>query len=58
MTGVHFYNGSIISVVGNSTLEIMELLSVQKKSHMTYNEKRPNNSLERLIWNYLRIPQI
>ncbi|VLI79316.1 IS1167, transposase [Streptococcus pneumoniae] len=24
---------------------------VEKKSHMTYNEKRPNNSLERFIWN-------
>ncbi|VOA38306.1 IS1167 transposase [Streptococcus pneumoniae] len=24
---------------------------VEKKSHMTYNEKRQNNSLERIIWN-------
>ncbi|SNJ36766.1 transposase [Streptococcus pneumoniae] len=23
----------------------------EKKSHMTYNEKRQNNSLERIIWN-------
>ncbi|KXV83635.1 transposase [Streptococcus pneumoniae] len=24
---------------------------VEKKSHMTYNEKRQNNSLEKIIWN-------
>ncbi|VSS28130.1 adenylosuccinate lyase [Streptococcus pneumoniae] len=24
---------------------------VEKKSHMTYNEKRQNNSLKRIIWN-------
>jgi len=36
--------GSIISVVGKSTVEIIEpFFSVEKKSHMTYNEKRRNS---------------
>ncbi len=49
--------GSIISVVGKSTLEMMGLFHADKKFHMTYNEKRQNNSLESIIWNTLRIPQ-
>lgn len=48
--------GSIISVVGNSTVEIIGLF-VHQKSHKTYHEKQPNNSLEKLIWKTLRIPQ-
>ncbi len=33
-------------------MDIMEpILCKKKKSHMTYNEKRQNNSLERIIWN-------
>ncbi len=50
-------SGSIISVVGKSTLEMMGLFHADKKSHMTYNEKQQNNSLESIIWNTLRIPQ-
>uniref|UniRef100_UPI001F29A1AF hypothetical protein n=1 Tax=Streptococcus halichoeri TaxID=254785 RepID=UPI001F29A1AF len=42
--------GSIISVVGKSTLEMMGLFHADKKSHMTYNEKQQNNSLESIIW--------
>ncbi len=49
--------GSIISVVGKSTLEMMSFFHADKKSHMTYNEKQPNHSLESIIWNTLRIPQ-
>ncbi|CJI18261.1 degenerate transposase [Streptococcus pneumoniae] len=30
---------------------LWSLFCVEKKSHMTYNEKRQNNSLERIIWN-------
>ena len=40
---------SIISVVGRSTVEIIELLSVHKKSHKNYNEKRPNHHQEELM---------
>ncbi|WP_236563522.1 hypothetical protein, partial [Streptococcus halichoeri] len=47
-------HGSIISVVGKSTLEMMGLFHADKKSHMTYNEKQQNNSLESIIWNTLR----
>ncbi len=50
-------NGSIISVVGNATLEMMGFFHADKKSHMTYHEKQQNNSLESIIWNNLRIPQ-
>ena len=44
-------NGSIIFVVGNPLWILWSLFCVEKKSHMTYNEKRSNNSLERIIWN-------
>ncbi|WP_233262863.1 hypothetical protein, partial [Streptococcus pneumoniae] len=40
-------SGSIIFVVGKSPMDIMEPILCRKKSHMTYNEKRQNNSLER-----------
>jgi len=43
--------GSIIFVVGNPLWILWSLFCVEKKSHMTYNEKRSNNSLERIIWN-------
>ena len=43
--------GSIIFVVGNPLWILWNLFCVEKKSHMTYNEKRSNNSLERIIWN-------
>lgn len=39
--------GSIISVVGNPTPGIIGSFLVEKKPHMTYNEKRLTNSLER-----------
>ncbi len=41
MVLTHF--GSIISVVGKTTVEIIGFLSVHKKSHKNYNEKRPNH---------------
>ena len=44
-------SGSIIFVVGNPLWILWSLFCVEKKSHMTYNEKRSNNSLERIIWN-------
>ncbi|PZO94490.1 MAG: hypothetical protein DI617_06255, partial [Streptococcus pyogenes] len=37
--GAGCFFGSIISVVGKSTLEMMGLFHADKKSHMTYNEK-------------------
>ncbi len=40
--GAMFF-GSIISVVGKSTVEIMEPFEYIQKSHMTYNEKQPHS---------------
>jgi len=36
-------SGSIISVVGKTTVEIIELFECTQKSHKNYNEKRPNH---------------
>ena len=36
-------NGSIISVVGKTTVGMMEPICCRKKSHKIYNEKRPNH---------------
>ncbi|NLQ65938.1 hypothetical protein D3846_10320 [Streptococcus mutans] len=35
--------GSIISIVGKTTVEIIELFECTQKSHKNYNEKRPNH---------------
>ena len=37
------FSGSIISVVGKTTVEIIELFECRQKSHKNYNEKQPNN---------------
>lgn len=45
---------SIISVVGNPTPGIIGSFLVEKKPHMTYNEKRLTNSLERVHMEQLK----
>ncbi|EJN95061.1 hypothetical protein D822_04039 [Streptococcus ratti FA-1 = DSM 20564] len=43
--------GSIISVMGKITAEIIELFECIQKNHMTYNEKRSNKGLKQKVSN-------
>ncbi|CWC09082.1 transposase-like protein [Streptococcus pneumoniae] len=47
----YFFSFYYITVLNLALLDSGAYFCVEKKSHMTYNEKRQNNSLERIIWN-------